>query len=590
MTEMEFGKKRWSLDDLFTGAGSPELEAAFSELEALVGAFEKLRERLTDGISSEVFMDVVSQVDKINRIAHRMYAFVELWYTEDTQNQQAMALLGRIEQFVTELSNRTLFFNLWWKKLNNENAERLMADSGDYRYWLEQIRNFKEYTLSEAEEKVINLKDITGSSALNTLYDTITNRYTFKLVVEGEEKELTRGELMVHARSSDPDLRQRAYSELYRVYGNDSLILGQIYQAIVRDWYNENMTMRGMKEPISVRNLINDIPDSVMNPFFDVARKNTGIFQRFFKLKAKLIGVDKLRRCDIYAPIAESDKAYDYETAYQMVMDSFDAFSPKFKKLANRVFEDDHIDAEVRKGKMGGAFCASVWPELTPWVLLNYQGKADDVATMAHELGHAIHAMMAEEHTVFTFHSCLPLAETASTFGEMMLIDRILANETDEEVRRDLLFKQVDDNYATIMRQMYFAIFERTAHEMIHNNASVDDLAKAYLENLEEMFGDSVEVTEEFKWEWISIPHIYGTPFYVYAYAFGQLLVLSLYQQFKAEGEAFKPRYMKILSTGGSKAPAELLKEAGIDISDAAFWQGGYDVLDNLVKQLEELA
>jgi len=590
MTEMEFEKKRWSLDDLFTGADSPELEAAFNELETIVGAFEKLRERLTDGISSEVFMDVVSQVDKINRIAHRMYAFVELWYTEDTQNQQAMALLGRIEQFVTELSNRTLFFNLWWKKLSNENAERLMADSGDYRYWLKQIRNFKEYTLSEAEEKVINLKDITGSSALNTLYDTITNRYTFKLVVEGEEKELTRGELMVHARSSDPDLRQRAYSELYRVYGNDSLILGQIYQAIVRDWYNENMTMRGMKEPISVRNLINDIPDGVIDPFFDVARKNTGVFQRFFKLKAKLIGVDKLRRCDIYAPIAESDKTYDYETAYQMVMDSFEAFSPKFKKLANRVFRDDHIDAEVRKGKMGGAFCASVWPELTPWVLLNYQGKADDVATMAHELGHAIHAMMAEEHTVFTFHSCLPLAETASTFGEMMLIDRILANETDEEVRRDLLFKQVDDNYATIMRQMYFAIFERTAHEMIHNNASVDDLAKAYLENMEEMFGDSVEVTDEFKWEWISIPHIYGTPFYVYAYAFGQLLVLSLYQQFKAEGEAFKPRYMKILSTGGSKAPAELLKEAGIDISDAAFWQGGYDVLDNLVKQLEELA
>ena len=590
MTETKFGKKRWSLDDLFTGADSPELEAAFCELETIVGAFEKLRERLTDGISSEVFMDVISQVDKINRIAHRMYAFVELWYTEDTQNQQAMALLGRIEQFVTELSNRTLFFNLWWKKLSNETAERLMADSGDYRYWLEQIRNFKEYTLSEAEEKVINLKDITGSSALNTLYDTITNRYTFKLVVDGEEKELTRGELMVHARSSDPDLRQRAYSELYRVYGNDSLILGQIYQAIVRDWYNENMTMRGMKEPISVRNLINDIPDSVMDPFFDVARKNTGIFQRFFKLKAKLIGVDKLRRCDIYAPIAESDKAYDYETAYQMVMDSFEAFSPKFKKLANRVFKDDHIDAEVRKGKMGGAFCASVWPEHTPWVLLNYQGKADDVATMAHELGHAIHAMMAEEHTVFTFHSCLPLAETASTFGEMMLIDRILANETDEEVRRDLLFKQVDDNYATIMRQMYFAIFERTAHEMIHNNASVDDLAKAYLENMEEMFGDSVEVTDEFKWEWISIPHIYGTPFYVYAYAFGQLLVLSLYQQFKAEGEAFKPRYMKILSTGGSQAPAELLKEAGIDISDAAFWQGGYDVLDNLVKQLEELA
>lgn len=590
MTQQTFEQTRWSLKDLFPAVDSTEYEGAFKELETLVVEFEKVREQLDEEMDSDEFMGIIGQVDKINRIAHKMYAFVQLWYTEDTQNENAMAAMGRVDQFVTELSNRTLFFNLWWKKISDMTANRLMEDSGDYRYWLEQIRNFKDYTLSEPEEKIINLKDITGFTALNNVYDTMTNRYMFKLEIDGEEKELTRGQLMVYVRSTDPDLRQRAYAELYRVYGGDGLILGQIYQAIVRDWYNENITLRGINTPMSVRNLRNDIPDDVINTLLDVSRKNVDVFQRFFKLKAKTIGMEKLRRCDIYAGVGQSEKEYDFNTAYEMVMDSFETFAPKFADLARRVFVEGHIDSEVRKGKMGGAFCASTVPELTPWVLLNYQGKADDVSTMAHELGHAIHAMMAAEHTMFTFHSCLPLAETASTFGEMMLIDKILAEETDDDVRRDILFRQVDDNYATIMRQIYFAIFERTAHKMTLENASVNELASAYLDNLNEMFGDAVEVTDEFKWEWVSIPHIYGTPFYVYAYAFGQLLVLSLYQQFKAEGDSFKPRYMEILAAGGSKAPAQIISEAGFDFTDPAFWQGGYDVISAMVDELEKLA
>jgi oligoendopeptidase F len=197
--------------------------------------------------------------------------------------------------------------------------------------------------------------------------------------------------------------------------------------------------------------------------------------------------------------------------------------------------------------------------------------------------------MLAAHHTVFTYHSSLPLAETASTFGEMILVDRLLSEETDESVRRDLLFRQVDDSYATIMRQAYFALFERQAHEMVQKNASVDELSTAYVENLKEQFGEAVELSDEFKWEWISIPHIYHTPFYVYAYTFGQLLVLSLYQQYKAEGESFKPRYLKILSAGGSEAPARILSEAGIDIRSGAFWQGGFDVIVALVDELDKL-
>jgi oligoendopeptidase F len=338
-----------------------------------------------------------------------------------------------------------------------------------------------------------------------------------------------------------------------------------------------------------VRNLINDIPDEAVDTLLDVTRRNLKIFHRFFKLKAKLLGVDRIRRYDIYAPIAKSDKKFDYNDATRMVFESFEEFDPKIAEMAQRVFDQEHVDSEVRKGKRSGAFCWSVLPDMTPYVLLNYQGRARDMTTMAHELGHAIHAMLASHHTTFTFHSSLPLAETASTFGEMMLTDKLLAEEKDEDVRRDILFKQMDDAFATILRQVYFALFERDAHAKIQENASVDELSALYMENLKEQFGDAVEISDEFKWEWVSIPHIYHTPFYVYAYAFGQLLVFSLYKQFKAEGDSFKPKYLKILSAGGSEAPAKILEEADIDIRSAEFWQGGFDVLSGMVDELEKL-
>jgi oligoendopeptidase F len=362
-----------------------------------------------------------------------------------------------------------------------------------------------------------------------------------------------------------------------------------MYQNLVRDWRNEQVVLRRFASPISARNLVNDIPDEVVDTLLEVSRANAPVFQRYFQLKARWLGMERLRRYDIYAPVAKSDKTYAFDAAAGMVLDSFERFEPRIASLAKRVFDESHLDSEVRKGKQSGAFCASINPGLTPWVLMNYQGRADDVLTMAHELGHAIHAMLAEHHTQFTFHSSLPLAETASTFGEMMVVDRLLAEEQDEDVRRDLLFRQVDDAYATIMRQSFFAMFERTAHSLTQEGASVDELAAAYQENLRAQFGEAVELSDEFKWEWISIPHFYHVPFYVYAYAFGQLLVFSLYQQYKAEGESFKPRYVKILSAGGSDAPARILDEAGIDIRSAGFWQGGFDVIRGLVAQLEAI-
>jgi oligoendopeptidase F len=272
-----------------------------------------------------------------------------------------------------------------------------------------------------------------------------------------------------------------------------------------------------------------------------------------------------------------------------LVLDAYRAFDPGIAEMAERVFKEDHLDSEIRRGKQGGAFCLTALPTLTPWVLQSYQGKAEDVATLAHELGHAVHSMLASQHSIFTFHASLPLAETASTFGEMLLVDHLLRDETDENVRRDLLFRQVDDAYATILRQAYFAIFEKEAHEMVAAGASVDEISAGYMANLRAQFGDSVDLSEEFQHEWVSIPHIYHVPFYVYAYSFGQLLVFSLYKQYKEEGDAFKPRYLKILETGGSQSPEAILASAGIDIRQASFWQGGFDVIDGLISELEKI-
>jgi oligoendopeptidase F len=579
----------WSLFDLFPTHDSPEMKAGFDELDDRVIEFEALRPSLTPDMPLDAFLEMVHLLEAISRLASRIGSFASLQFSANTQDQAILAFQTDVESRMALIGNRTLFFSLWWKDLDDRAAERLMAGSGDYHYWLEEMRHFKPHTLTEAEEKIINIKDVTGASAIGNLYTTLTNRYVFHLTVDGEEKQLTRGEIMVYARHYDPALRAAAYQELYRVYAADGAILGQMYQTLVRDWHNENVDLRHFTSPLAVRNLANDIPDDVVDTLLGVCQDNRSEFQRFFRLKARLLGQERLRRYDIYAPVVKSDKEYAFEQAAEMVFDAFRKFEPRLEGLARRVLDQDHLDSEVRRGKSSGAFCATVAPDITPWVLVNYQGRPDDVATMAHELGHAIHSQLAAEHSLFTFHPSLPLAETASTFGEMMLVDHLLATDRDASVRQTLLFRQVDDAYATVMRQAQFAIFERQAHEMVKHGATVDELSAAYLENLKSQFGDAVEISDEFRWEWVSIPHFYYTPFYVYAYTFGQLLVLSLYQQFKVEGEAFKPRYLNLLSAGGSKSPDKILSDAGINMHSRDFWQGGFDVIHGLIDQLERI-
>jgi oligoendopeptidase F len=589
MAATSIALERWDLSDLYPGLDSDQYKRAGEAIEASLAALEAERPRLNDDLTPQALFEILERYEGLVRLMSRYLGFAYLRFAENTQDPLAQTMRGRADQVAAEIGNRTLFFTLWWKMLPDARAQALLAGSGDYRQWLVNLRREAPYTLSEPEERVINLKDVTGRHALVGMYDTLTNRYAFEIEAEGEKRTLTRGELEAFRYSTDPDLRAASYRELLRVYAGESHVLGQLYQSLVRDWRNENVDLRRFASPIAVRNLGNDLPDDVIDTLLDVCRHKAPIFQRFFRLKARWLGVDRLRRYDLYAPVAEGERTFPIDEAVAEVLAAFEAFEPQVARLARQVLDERHYDGEVRPGKRGGAFCATIEPSLTPWVLQSYQGQPRDVATLAHELGHAIHAGLASGHTALTQDATLPLAETASTFGEMLLIDRLLAQQPAPEVRQALLFRQMDDNYATILRQAYFAVFEKEAHGRIVAGAQVDELSDLYLETLREQFGESIEFSDDFRSEWLAIPHIYHTPFYVYAYAFGQLLVLSLYQQYREEGRPFIPRYLEILRAGGSDSPMGILEKAGIDVRQRAFWEKGFAVLEDAVEALEAL-
>ncbi len=579
--------QQWDLSDLLERPDD-DSESLFKELDSQVSCFEGLRDGLSSEMTSTAFQEILRLSEDIAASSAKISAYAYLWFSENTQDLQARAFKNKVEDRLTGLHNRMLFFDLWWQKVDEANAGRLLQDAGDLRYYLESIRRFKPHTLSEPEEKIVNMKNITGRTAVNTLYDVLTNGFSFRLTVKGRKKTLTREGLTAYLRHSVPRVREAAYKELYRVFADNRDLIGEVYLALVNDWKNENLDVRKFSSPIGTRNLGNDVPDEAITALLSVCSKNTAIFQEYFRLKGRICKIKRMSRYHIYAPHHADRKRYRYRDAVRMVLEAYQGFSPELATLAEGVFQDGHIDARTHHGKMSGAYCYSVTPGFTPYVFLNYTGEARDVATLAHELGHAVHGMMAADHSVFTFHSTLPLAETASVFGERVLSDALMAQETTKAVKQGLLLAQLEDIYATVLRQAYFVLFEQEAHAMIARGATVQDLAKVYLSNLRQQFGNTVAVPDEFQWEWLSIPHIFSSPFYCYAYSFGNLLVLALYRMYKEQGSSFVPKYLDLLATGGSKSPQAILATVGVDMCSEAFWQSGFDTIREMVQELED--
>ncbi len=579
----------WNLDQLYALDG-PTLNADLASLGEKIAAFARWRAQLDQAPPTAAqFGVLISELEDLNRLAHRLSGFASLAFAQNTQDQKAQAFLARMDEKMADLGNELLFFEIWWKELDDQAAGPLMEALPDFAYWLKRTRSFRPHTLAEPEERIINLKNITGHDALIALYDSITNRYRFRtdFLPGSDGSEVTRDQLMVHVRSGDADVRAGAYKELYRVFGQDGPILGQIYQTAVRDWRIENQRMRRYNSPIAVRHQANDLGAEAVDSLLATTRANAALFGEFFQLKARALKTDRLRRYDLYAPLVADTKTVDFQAGLDEVLAAFQSFSPRFRDLAANILNHGRFSASARIGKQGGAFCYSMLPADTPWVLMTYNGRRQDLFTMAHELGHAIHSQLAAGHNVFHFHATLPLAETASTFGEMLLADRMLKQAESTRERADLLFHLLDDAYATIERQAFFAMFEICAHDMIENGATVDELADAYLQSLAEQFGDAVDLADEFRWEWVSIPHIFHTPFYVYAYSFGQLLVYSLWSLYQRQGPDFVPRFLSLLSKGGSAPPEAILAESGLGPLDRDFWQGGFEVIRQMLTELK---
>jgi oligoendopeptidase F len=590
----------WRLDDLFEEPKGDKFDEFLASIASRVEQVENRRKELSDEISSSDFKSILHSIEEISEMISIVGGYAHLSYAANTSSNEFAALVTKIGVFGSTLSNRLLFFDLWFKKeASSGTAQRLIESMPSiYRQYLTHQRLFAKYTLTEPEEKIITTLGVTGTSALIKIYDRMTSGFEFVAMIKRGKKMIkkkftNKEKLLSLTRSTKPEERKAAYEALFGVYKENSGVLGEIYQNCVIEWRDENIGMRGHVSPISVRNIHNDLDDSTVDTLLSVCRRNSKVFHEYFKQKARMLGIKKLQRSHLYAPLtlkSTDQKKFAYPKAVDTVLETFGRFHPTFRKYAERVFNEKHVDSEIRKGKLGGAFCSSLSPKLSPYVLLNFDGKTRDVSTMAHELGHAIHSIASADKPILVWDAPLPLAETASVFAEMLL-NETLSKRIPLKERKILLAEQLDDMYATIMRQAYFTLFEIDAHRIIaEENATIDKVSDLYFANLVEQFGDSVSITSDFRWEWLYIPHFYHSPFYCYAYSFGNLLVLSLYQQYRSENkETFYPKYFKILAAGGSQKPEELLMQSGVDITKDEFWQQGFDLVAAKVQELKSL-
>lgn len=588
----KFKQGEWDLKELVTSSKDSSLTKQLLSIEKNVKQFEQYKKALRPNISTKLFARLLKSLEGISEKVGMVSGYASLWYSADTQSDEATSLMTRMSQFSTEIENRTLFFDQWWKKqIDQKNAKRLIKSSDQLSEFLRHKRLLAKYSLAESEEKIINLLDVTGSTALVKLYDKITNNFQYIVNIDGKKKKYNREQLGLLVRSHKSRTREIAYKALLNQYQKNKGVLGEIYQNLVLNWKNESLKIRGYSSPISVRNIANNIEDKTVDSLLSVCKNNVDIFHRYFVHKGRMLGMKKLRRYDLYAPAVKraKQKKYSFDQAVKLALNSWSDFSPKLYDFAKKIIVQKHIDSSIRYGKRSGAFCHTVSPKITPYVLVNFNGKVNDVFTLSHELGHAMHSLAASDKSIFVQEAPLPLAETASTFSELLLYDNILKKLENEE-RKAILAQQIDNLYSTVIRQSFFTTFEIMAHKKIGDGATVEQITKSYVQNLKEQFANSVDVSEDFGIEWSYIPHFYHSPFYCYAYSFGNLLALSLFQRYKKEGNSFSQDYIKILGAGGSKKPEELLKEQNIDISSKEFWQDGFEYIQGQVKLLQNLS
>ncbi len=578
---------KWDLTFFYNGVDDPQIQKDIDNtLDRAKGFEEKYQKILKDELNTETFKAMCVEREDIITMGANAAQFSGLLFSEDTQNMAAQKLAGKIQNAMGEIEEHFSFIEPTLLMHKTEELEKLMKEVPEYAWVIERVLERKEHTLSAETEKVLAAKSVTGRNDLGDLYSKITSAYSFDMEIDNEKKTLNGSQVRNLRYNSNFETRRTAMKTFFNRYKDDSTVITGLYNNIVKD-YDVESKFRKYSTPISMKNMDNEIEDAIVESLIDTTVKNASLVEKYYSWKAKKMDLE-LELADIYAPLEEVKREYSFEESRDLVIETYSEFDERAGKIVKSFFDDRRIHSEVLPGKRGGAFCSYYVPNEKPFVMLNHNNNINDVLTMAHELGHGLHGTLSAKQTMLNYHTPLTMAEVASVFGEFLVFDKLLPTLSDDE-KQLFLASTIEGNFATTFRQNMFARFEKKSHKLASESgfASWDDLAEIYNEELKIMFGDSVKITEEYKWEWASIPHIFHTPFYVYAYNFANLLVIALYEKYLEEGKAMIPAYLRLLENGGNNRPDRLLKELGIDLSDASFWQKGFDYIARLIDELK---
>lgn len=576
----------WDLTDLYPSAEALEQDLAISDEEASAFA-DKYRGRVASLTAAEM-AEALRRFEDVQDRMGRGFTYAYLNWSTDTGDAGRGALLQKVREAYTQTSQKLIFFELEWTQLEDEHAQRLLDDEAlaDFRHYLELERLKKDHVLSEAEENIMAEKSVTGIAAWNRFFDETLGAMRFDL--DGEA--LTQQQILSKLYEPDRDLRRRAALGFTAGLVDHQRELTYIFNTILAD-KAANDRLRGFSHWLASRNLSNEVADETVEALIEAVTSRYDLVARFYTLKRRLLGYDELFDYDRYAPVGEADTRYNWDDARELVQRSYATFHPEMGNIVDFFFERNWIDAALAPNKRGGAFSHGAVPSAHPYILMNYTGKIRDVQTLAHELGHGVHQYLSRKQGLLHADTPLTTAETASVFGEMLVFQWLIQEEANPKNKLAMLVSKIDDTIATVFRQVAMNRFEDRIHTARREEGELpaQRLSDLWTETQEAMFEGSVTLGDHYRHWWSYIPHFLHSPGYVYAYAFGELLVLALYARYLEEGEAFPDKYLGLLESGGSDWPHVLVGRLGIDLTDLRFWHQGLDAIEDLIVQAENL-
>jgi oligoendopeptidase F len=586
---------RWDLTDLYEGTEDPQIKTDLETLFQKAQEFEKeyrgkvSSSHLNDEILTEILKTLEALLDQLEKIAAHAY----LIFAGDSTNEKHGKHLQQVNEKRTEIRNHLLFFELEWMELPDAEAERLLKKPSiaPYAHYLEKERTFRSHRLAEGEEKVFALKNNTGGGAFSRLFDETLNRMEFEFVFKGKTALLSEQKILALLHDPDREKRKAAAEGMTDGLRKQSHLLTYIFNTMAADHATDDR-LRAFSSPMASRHLTNEIEPEAVSTMMETAEKAVSMVHRYYRLKRQAMKLEVLYDYDRYAPLYQSSRGVKWPDAKDIVLSSFHAFSPVMGKTAEMFFDKKWIDAEIRPGKQGGAFSHGMVPTHHPYILMNYSGTLRDVMTLAHELGHGVHQYLSRSRGFFQMDTPLTMAETASVFAEMLIFHELKEKESDPLEKLYLISSKCEEAFSTLFRQIVLTRFEERLHHERRAGGELpaSELNRIWLEVNRPMFGDSLHLTDDYGWWWMYISHFIHSPFYCYAYAFGELLVLSLYGAYLKDKESFVSKYLTLIESGGSKSPQVLLSDFHFDLSRQSFWEGGLELLNGMVIEAESLA